>query len=260
MIYYRNGQLHEGGIRQDIGSPAFRFGAGVFETLLYNGRNLCRLPAHLARARRSLEFFGLTEPEASYGDARYAEAIAAVLRANGLTERAARVNIFFPAEDESGTVVPVIAAVPYAPQPDKTYRLALASVAVQHPYFAHKSMNAMFHWMERRSAQALGYDDAVLVHQDGVLLETTTAALVFGDGTSLCTPGSADRLESTALAAAREVTPIDGCTVRASTAGGFRHAYVLNSLMGMRPVVWLNGVEYAPDEATCARLTEVICS
>lgn len=255
MIYYRNGQLHEGGIRQDIGSPAFRFGAGVFETLLYNGRNLCRLPAHLARARRSLEYFGLAEEEAPYE-----EAVAAVLRANGLTECPARVNIFFPAEDESGTVVPVIAAVPYEPLPDRTFRLALASGAAQHPYFAHKSMNAMFHWTERRSAQVLGYDDAVLMQQGGVLLETTTAALVFGDGTNLCTPNSADRLESTALAAAREVTPIHGCTVRVGTAGGFRHAYVLNSLMGMRPVVWLNGVEYAPDEATCARLTKVICN
>lgn len=254
MIYYRQGELHDGGVRQDIASPAFRFGVGLFETLLYNGTSLCRLQSHLTRAEDGLEYFGFLPEETDYE-----AAIFRVLEANGLAHTSARVNIFFPVDDEGGNVSPVITAAQYQPQPEKTYRLTLASVSVQHPYFAHKSMNYMFHWMERRAARLQGFDDAVLTQQGGVLLETTSAALVFSDGVNFCVPSSMDKLESTALEAAREVLTIHGCTVRAHTAGTFKHAYVLNSLIGMRPVTSLNGVLYEADEISCKNVTAVIC-
>lgn len=255
MIFYRQGELHDGGVRQSMASPAFRYGVGLFETLLYNGSAICRLPQHLARAQRSMEYFGLTAEETDY-----AAAIAMVLEASGLERSPARVNIFFQVEDEEGGVCPVVTAAPYAADAARCYRLMLSSAPVVHPYFVHKSMSSMFHWMERRNARLLGYDDAVLVQQGNVLIETTTAALVFGDGTNFCTPNSMDKLESTALEGARELLHIHGCTIRSHSANTFRHAYVLNSLIGMRPVVALQGVPFEPDEETCRRVTALICS
>ncbi|UZP66442.1 aminotransferase class IV [Desulfovibrio mangrovi] len=254
MIYYRQGELHDGGVRQSITSPAFRFGVGLFETLLYNGTAICHLQAHLTRARQSLDYFGFQADELDYENA-----IREVLAANDLLGGHARVNIFFPVEDDDGTVAPVVTAALHTPQPTKTYRLTIASSPVQHPYFVHKSMNYMFHWMERRTATLQGYDDAVLTQPGGILLETTSAALIFSDGTNFCAPNSHDRLESTALAAAKELLSVHGCTVRMHTATTFRHAYVLNSLIGMRPVSNINGTRYEPDEDTCRRMTAVIC-
>jgi len=254
MIYYRQGELHDGGVRQDISSPAFRFGVGFFETLLYNGTAVCHLQAHLARARHSLEYFGFDAEELDYDGA-----IDAVLAANDLTGTPARVNIFYPVDDEHGPVVPVVTAASYTPQADKNYRLSISVSPVQNPYFIHKTMNYMLHWMERRNASMMGYDDAILVQPGGIVLETTTAALVFSDGANFCAPNSFDRLESTALAATKELLAVHGCTIRTHMTGSFRHAYVLNSLIGMRPVISINGTKYEPDEDTCRRMTAVIC-
>ena len=254
MIHWRSGALHEGGVRLDIGSPAFRYGAGFFETILWNGHGPSRLDAHLARLQASLDHFGLVAEPVDYP-----AVIAEVVRANGLAERLARVNIIVPLEDEDAAMAPLVTAAPYdPPAPDRTYSLRLAPPATLGSLSLHKSMNYMLCYLERRAARALGQDDAVLTQPGGIVTEATTAALLFGDGDCFCTPTGGCRLPSTTLAAVRELLPVRDCTVRAGELRAFRHAYMLNSLQGMRPVTVIGSHAFTPDFATCERCNPVL--
>lgn len=254
MIHWRGGGLHEGGVRLDIGSPAFRYGAGLFETILWNGRGPSRLDAHLARLRASLAHFGLVAEPVDYP-----AVIAEVVRANGLAGRQARVNIIAPLEDEDAAIAPLVTAAPFdPPAPDRTYSLRLAPPATLGSLALHKSMNYMLCYLERRAARALGQDDAVLTQPGGIVVEATTAALLFGDGDCFCTPTGGCRLPSTTLAAVRDILPVRDCTVRAGELRSFRHAYLLNSLLGMRPVSVIGSHAFTPDFATCERCNPVL--
>ncbi|OBQ54852.1 aminotransferase class IV [Halodesulfovibrio spirochaetisodalis] len=253
MTYYKSGEYHTDGVTQNIAAPSFRFGAGVFETILFNGKNLCFFNQHLYRMESSLEKLGFVVPQIDY-----AELAMEVVQRNGLMGQTARVNIFSLIE-ENDMVDPVITAAPYTPQPDKLYRLCTVTDGVQHPLLGHKTMNYMYNWLQRRSAIEKGYDDAVLLSRDNHITETTTAALLFGDGERFCVPGGKLRLPSIALEAARSILPIYDCSVRSYSVSNFRYAYVLNSLIGMRPVTAINGTMFMPDEHSCKAVTEKVC-
>lgn len=233
----------------------------MFETLLYNGRDICLLKIHVMRLKNSVAELGF-----SIEDTDYRGAIERVVQANGLQNAPARINIFCPVDAPPSPagmaetpLRPIITAMPYTQNLQRTFRLCLASTPAQHPWFAHKSMNYMFHWHEHRRAVKKGYDDAILFQQGHILHETTTAALLFSDGKSFCVPLGGDKLPSLALETARTVIPIRECTVRAHTISHFSHVYVLNSLMGMRPVVEAMHHSFEPDETTCNLVTEAVC-
>ena len=253
MIYYRAGKYHEDGVTQDIAAPSFRFGAGLFETILYNKKNLCLINQHIDRMENSLEDLGFIGPQLDY-----AELAMETVERNGLAGQVARVNIFCLMADDN-SVDPVIAAAPYSPQENKHYRICTVTDGVQHPLLGHKTMNYMYNWLQRRSAIEKGYDDAVLLSRDNYVTETTTAALLFGDGKRFCVPGGKSRLPSVSLEAAKTILPVYDCSVRSYTVGSFQHAYVLNSLIGMRPVTAINGTMFLPDDHSCKAVTEKIC-
>lgn len=254
MTYYRSGKYHdEDGVMQHIAAPSFRFGAGVFETILFNGKSLCYFNQHLDRLESSLEKLGFIVPQLDY-----AEIVMEVIDRKKLAGQTARVNIF-ALIDEHETVDPVITAAPYTPQLEKMYKLCTVTDGAQHPLLGHKTMNYMYNWLQRRSAIQKGYDDAVLLARDNLVTETTTAALLFGDGERFCVPGGKSRLPSIALEAARTILPIYDCSVRSYSVGDFRYAYVLNSLIGMRPVTAINGTRFMPDDHSCKTVTEKIC-
>ena len=253
MIYYRDGEFHHGGVVQDITAPSFRFGAGLFETILYNSKNLCLFNQHIERMEASLEGFGFIAPQLDYA------AIAMdVLSRSNLLETHARVNIFCLMNADN-SIDPIVTAAEYTPQPEKIYRLCTVTDGVQHPLLGHKSMNYMYNWLQKRTAIEKGYDDAILLSRDNYVTETTTAALLFGDGKRFCVPGGKSRLPSIALEAARSILPIYDCSVRSYTVGSFRYAYILNSLMGMHPVSAINGTMFLPDHHNCIAVTEKIC-
>lgn len=252
MTYYRAGKFHDDGVTQNIAAPSFRFGAGIFETILFNGSSLCFFNQHLSRMETSLEKLGFVVPQLDY-----AEIAMEVLAKNGLTNAVSRVNIF-ALIDENEAVDPVITAAPYTYDPQKCFRLCTVTDSVQHPLLGHKTMNYMYNWLQRRSAIQKGYDDAVLLSRDNLITETTTAALLFGDGEGFCLPGGKMRLPSIALETARSILPIYDCSVRSYSVGNFRYAYVLNSLVGMRPVTAINGTMFMPDERSCKAVTDKI--
>lgn len=253
MIFYHDGQMREGGLTLDVGAEALRYGFGVFETLYWNGAAPCRLREHLARAHASLEALG-----AGCERCDMAAVIPEVAARSGLLHRPGRVNLLFPVQD--GVARPVVCAAPYEPlAPDRALRLALSPRPLHSWLGAHKTMNHLFYHLEHRAALERGFDGAALAAPDGHLLETATAALVLADHGRLVTPappGAGDAapgiLSSVALACVAGALGIEARPVRLDDLGRYAHAWALNSLMGMRPVVRLGEVRFAPEFGPCA--------
>lgn len=253
MIVHFKGAFREGPVPLDPWAPALRFGLGAFETLFYSGRVLCRLEAHLERLGRALDALGLVpEPQ------DHRAVLTEVLRRNGLEGRAARVNLFCLEEAEGAQAPFLSMAAPYDPEPAPPLRLRPCPDHHESWLCGHKTMNHAPFILARRRAQALGFDDALLLDRDGLVLETATAAVVLARNGRLAAPASLHRLPSLALAAAREVLEIAEASVRLEDLAAADHVYVCNSLLGMRPVAAVGNREYPPDEKTCALATRAI--
>ncbi|MBL3581892.1 aminotransferase class IV [Oleidesulfovibrio alaskensis] len=262
MTYVRNNALHCGPLPQHVTVPSFRSGTGFYETLLYNGCRLVNADAHMERITRSARACGLhLLPVDLHAAAQM------LLDHLGLCGSMARINLFYtlesaPAADASGLcppLVPAVTAAPYTPPPaDKAFRLCRALHGVQSWWHEHKTTAHMGHLMERTHAQAAGYDDAVLHLPDGAILETTTAALIFYNGSRFTAPFPRFRLSSTAEALVKDVLGITYEKITADRLGCMQHAYVLNALMGMRPVRSIDTAEFNPDTDLCNEMTVLI--
>lgn len=251
MIHFADGTLNSGPVALDPASPGFRYGAGFFETLYYNGSRLCYLDAHLDRLLGSLRAHGIP-----YQGVDFEAVIDSVLAANRLDTSPARVNIVYPVGADEAR--PVILAAPHEPHPYKAYRLCICEERHVSTLNAHKTTSYMFFNLALRQARARGFDDAALFDFDDRILESTTGALLFKKNGEYFQPHTRYKLPSTALALAGTVLPILSKPISLGDLEQYRHAYILNSLIGMRPVVAIGETAFIPDEAACEAPTRLI--
>lgn len=251
MIYYASGKLLKGPMPFDPTVPGFRYGAGFFETVYYNGDALCHLDLHLDRLLGSLRVHGMPHHAVNFE-----KIIHTVLERNSLGDSPARVNIIYPAANVES--LPVILASPYESQPYKAYRLCVCEDRHVSTLNAHKTTSYMFFHLAWQQAKARGFDDAALFDFDNHLLEATTGAILLkknGDYVQTLTPY---KLPSTALALAGNVIDIVSKPIGLDSLDEYRHAYLLNSLIGMRPIVALGETAFVPDEEPCEAVTKFI--
>jgi 4-amino-4-deoxychorismate lyase len=253
VIVHFKGAFRDGPLPLYPESAGLRFGLGAFETLLYNGRALCRLEAHLERLGRSLAALDLMfEPQDHH------EILPEVVRRNGLEGGYARVNLFCFEEAEGIPARFLSTAAPYDPAPLSPLRLRPCPDLHESRLCGHKTMNHAPFILARRRARALGFDDALLLDRDGLVLETAAAALVVAREGGLVAPASPLRLPSIALAAAREILDIAEEPLRLEDLASARHVFVCNSLMGMRPVASVGQWTFPSDEEVCRLATRAI--
>jgi 4-amino-4-deoxychorismate lyase len=251
VIHYKDGGYGLEGVRVDPAGAAFRFGAGLFESIYYNGRELCHLGRHLDRLLHGLRAYGL-----AYATVDFPEVAGQVLNRNGLEGRPARVDIVYPVED--GVAAPVVLAEPYEPKPYKAFRLCLCEDRHVSALNGHQTTNKMFSYLARRQAAACGFDDAALFDLDDNLLEGASGALVFEKQGHFVCVDSPYRLPSIALDLAGTVLDIVAVRVPLDELPSFRHAYLLNSLIGMRPVVAIGETAFVPDDTACDKVSPLV--
>ncbi len=254
MIYWHDGQFGEDRISLEVSSPAFRFGTGIFETIFHNGSQACHLDLHLKRLHQSLT--DLDIPHSPLTQAKATKIIDQVVCKNIALGSPARVNIYFFLANEKAR--PLIAAWPHTPNPTRTLRLTPCPKHHLSMLCAHKSMNYMFFSWAAQKAQKAGFDDALLLDLEGNVLETTTAALLFSKGDKLFCPSTNHKLPSTALQVASMVLEIEKRSIALDSLNEFDHAYALNSIMGMRPIIAVGKTRFEPDETTCCKATDAI--
>lgn len=251
MIYYRNGEFIEDKVCLDFSQPAFRTGYGFFETICWNGSNICHLDLHLGRARKSLAEFEIAEEPLEYETV-----IREVISANGLENEFARVNIFFPAEQ--GMTLPMVSAVPFEYVSQRTWTLKLNPHIFLTPLMAHKSTNRMDYLNAWKYAQSEGFDDALLQDFEGNVLESSFASLIFRAGDVYFEPQTEFKLPGTAQMVAARHIDIDPARINLSQIEQFDHVYALNSLGGMIPVTAIGDVEFEADFGMAEWISEAV--
>jgi 4-amino-4-deoxychorismate lyase len=251
MIHYHNNGYTLEPVRLEPTAPAFRYGAGFFETIYYNGSEIRHLDRHLDRIFHSLRAF-----DVEYETVDFEEVIGQVLNRNGLVGQTARVTVFYPMEDRGAS--PVITATPHDPKPYKAYRLCVCEDRHISTLSAHKTTNYMFFHLALRRATSRGFDDAALFDLDDNLLEATTGALVLKKEGTFVTVDSPHILPSTTLELARKEFDILPVRLPLEDLPSFRHAYILNSVIGMRPVVAIGETAFIPDDETCSAVMDKV--
>jgi len=225
-VFYRDSFVEE--LTVDPFSRHFRYGAGVFETILFDGISICSLDFHLERLHSSTAFFGYRSYSFDYRGV-----IFRLLENNGLLNGQARVNICHLMEKTDEYSV-FISAVPYEPPAeDKIFDLCVYPNVHDTYMSRHKTMNYLHFLSAKKYAADRGYDDALLVDSFGNVLETSASATVFCADGKYFVPESENRLPSAALEKFEEHHKTEKKNIKVSSISKYE-ILVMNSLMGVR--------------------------
>ncbi|MBK7188169.1 MAG: aminotransferase class IV [bacterium] len=208
MQVYLNGQYIDAAeARVSVWDGGYLYGDGIYTTLrLYAGRPL-DLPAHLERLRRHAAALELPVP---LSDEQTNTIIEALVAANGLRDHDGRLRITIsrggdpddplPLHDLERlvpTVLLTLAPVPasfteWAREGIKACLLEPGSARGNLPHL--KTLNGLPALLAQRQAAARGCQEAILVSEDGRLLEGAVSNLFLAKDGCLATPAGAEGL------------------------------------------------------------------
>ncbi|MFQ5506301.1 MAG: aminotransferase class IV [Planctomycetota bacterium] len=223
-----------------------RSGAGLFETLRAQRSGNPTLGLHLERLRASAERLGYRAlPELDYEDV-----LRALLARAGL--EAARFRLSFFPPDSGVRLVASVEPLPAGSDRGIVLRVSPYRRGRNDPTAAHKLVSRAFLDLARREAELCGGDDAMLLGEDGEVLETTRANLflVAGDGTLVTPAPNGSFLEGITrarlLAAARSSgVPVEERRVRVDEIHDASELFVTNAIVGVAAVKEVDGDRFA---------------
>lgn len=230
-------------------------GDGLFETLLARDGTLVLFEAHLARLTAGCRTLGLPAPEAAEVR-RLCEGAAAGLAGPVAVRLTLTAGSGGRGLDRPASPAPrLFATAAPAPRPRGPAGLVTASVRRNEgsPAARLKTLAYLDNVLARREA---GADEALMLNNAGEVACAAAANLFWLEGERLCTPalecGVLDgimRGEVMARAAAMGVKTVQVRAPRAALADA-RGLFLTSSLIGVRPVARLDGVEVADDPLT----------
>ncbi|WP_027132615.1 aminotransferase class IV [Geminicoccus roseus] len=236
-------------VRVDPADRGLLLGDGLFETMRARAGHVPLLERHLARLHDSAQALGLS---LGHDPARLDNAIRDLLRAMGLTDAAVRLTLtrgpgprgLLPPEPARPMLM--IRAMPLAASPLPPVRAATAAIPrnERSPLSAMKTLNCLEQILCLRAARAAGQDDAVMLNGKGHLACATSANLFLVRDGALRTPSLACGILP-GITRARLVEVWPG-PVREEPLGPddllrADEAFLTNSLIGVRPLVALDG-------------------
>lgn len=261
MLVHLNGEFVDAATaRVSVWDGGFLYGDGVYTTLrLYGGRPL-DLPAHLERLRHHGAALQLAVP---LEDGPTAAVIAELARRNGLAAADGRLRLTvsrggdpddpLPLRD-LGRLRPTVLLTP-TPVPPRFAEWARDGIAAcllapgsgrgNLPHL--KTLNGLPALLAQREAAARGCQEALLLGEDGRLLEGAVSNLFVVSGGRLATPAGGDHLLAgrtrervLALAAAAGV-PCDHRRLEPADLLGADEAFTAGSVREILPVVAVDG-------------------
>lgn len=218
-------------------------GEGVFETILCVEARPRDVEAHLERLREGLKRIALPIPET---DADLETAIETVARGTGTIARL-RVTVTSGAPEHGPTRL--IVADPYDPPSPTQYRSGVEAITArdlrldsQRPLRSVKSTSYLVHRLVVHQAAAAGAFDALVLNEQGRVVESGRANVVFRIGEEWLTPSRSEGcLPGTVRRRLLEggwirEGEIDRVALRAAGSAVFT-----NSLVGVLPISRLDG-------------------
>jgi branched-chain amino acid aminotransferase len=257
--------------RVSVNDRGFLYGDGLFETLRAESGQVLFLREHLERLEASARAFNLPFP----GAVPWQERLAALLAANGLSLRLARIKILLSRGEAEGLGLPpgprptlVIWAQPYAPPSPAEYAGGWPVTVFPEGRSTfvgrHKSLNYLFYLAARQYALDRGAKEALILSADGLVSEGAATSLIYLSQGRYYLPASASALPGVTLTVLGRGLAARGLTLeaRSTTVAQLQETdglWLANSLMGLMPVAAIDGVPTPRSEAT-AFLQEVLAA
>jgi len=240
--------VHE--VRVSPMDRGFLYGDGLFETLRAQEGCVLYLAEHLDRLKDSLAAFRIGADL----DVDWSEVLGELLARNGLEAGVAAVKIMVTRGEVAGLGLPqaraatVIASVReyHAPDYSRGWRLHIMRDGYSPPLSPYKSLNYMYCMFARQAALDAGADEGVILDAKCQVAETATGSLLVGLDGMWVRPSSAYQLAGTTIGAAegllaRSGEPVQARALSADVLLRAETVWVLNSLMGVMPVVEIDG-------------------
>ncbi len=193
IVYFKDRFLEESKCHISLRDRSFRFGDGIFETVLVVNGRLYDMPAHLDRLRRGLDAFRLV-----LDTENLSEICQQVIQHNHLTQGYVRI-IVSRGVDEEGVVgyitkgsrpYFVVQAVSKPYPAFKPLKLWLSSYRVSF-HAPSKTNNALLYTLAMLEASDNACDNALLLDTEGHICETASGNIFWIKGNILCTPDTA---------------------------------------------------------------------
>ncbi len=242
---------------------SFRYGDGIFETILVRKAEPVAMQMHLQRLLKGAKILGFAPLEADL--CLQVQALVEKLLKGQGRESLGRMRItvfradggtYLPSTDAIqiyGEIQP-IQADPWELQLPK--RLMINNdFPLSHTILSEtKSLNALPYVLAARQARILGYDDAILSHINGELAELTAANLFLViDGCLItprlesgCLPGT---MRARALEAARMLSlPIRETAILPQEIHRASEAFYTNAIQGIQPISSIPSSRYTSQE------------
>jgi len=248
-------------------SPGGQYGAGIFETIRVEKGKACFFSEHIKRFNASWEELFETPPP----DISWEAIMARVLDANGLDQTVAVVKIM-AALGQGAMTSPsgrrdflAVFARPYVhrlktlQQPG--LRLVSYPFARHTPLADHKTLNYFFYDRAGQYARNHQGDEALILNSDGSLSETNTCALFAVCGNTLYLPHSLHVLPGVTGRMAVSSLEKEGYDVKLKKIDvkeicAMEHVCAANALMGVVPVISIDGHPLVPATEFCSRLNK----
>ncbi len=248
-------------------SPGGQYGAGIFETIRVQNAGPCFFKAHMDRFHASWEALFQTPPP----DISWDIIIKRLIKANDLTGKVAAVKIMAamgqvpPSGMAGATDFLAVFVRPYAHRLDLLGQPGLRLIT--YPFYRHtpladhKTLNYFFYDRAGQYARAHGADEALILNPDQTLSETCTASLLALSGNSLYLPMSAHVLPGVTARMVAECLEKQGYAVgikelTMTDIQAMDHVCVANALMGIVPVLSIDGHGFTPAIDLCRHLNE----
>jgi branched-chain amino acid aminotransferase len=234
----------------------FLYGYGLFETMRAYQGHIFRLDHHLTRLRYSAESIGLANSLTAFD---LKAACTKTLEANKLKDARLRLTVsagegdMKPDPDTCSNPTVLVTAQNIVPLPPEKYesgfKAALSSLRrnSQSPLSRLKSTCYMENILARMATRATGYDEAILLNEQGYLAEGSTTNIFLASNGELITPF----LESGVLPGITREAVVE--IARAANIKTMeRHvelkelieaeeAFITNSILELMPLTWFNG-------------------
>jgi branched-chain amino acid aminotransferase group I len=261
-IVYLNGQLKPGlEARLSPFDHGFLYGYGLFETMRAYDGHIFRLDSHLARLRRSAESIRLTHRILTTEDGKQSlkAACMATLEANELKD--ARIRLTVSAGEGDMTPNPrthsnptiLITARKLDPLPPEKYgngfKATVSSLRrnSRSPLSRLKSTCYMENILARTTARASGYDEAILLNEQGYVAEGSMTNVFLVSQGELVTPSvESGVLTGITREAVLEIARTSNIRaterlVNLDELVQAQEAFVTNSVLELMPLVSLEG-------------------
>jgi 4-amino-4-deoxychorismate lyase len=265
------GVLADGDVRLvDPAAPVFSAfdlaptrGDGAFESLLVQAGQPRKVPAHLARLRRSATALGIAGPSS----AEWERLIAALLAEPVETDAVLKLVLSRGVEGEAGyTAIGTVSPLSADILRQRRSGIAVVTLSLGWPAAARpaapwllggiKSLSYAINLAAGRQARERGADDVIFTSTEGLLLEGPTSSVVWAVGSTLRTPpvstgilaGTTQQALFAAAGPAGLATETSAGTVAELHAAD--GVWLVSSVRGAAEVVALDGRTRSPADLT----------